>query len=89
MRTCAIALAALLLSGCSLQQDVSTANPSGRVGAPAPALRGSTLDGASIRADYSSASTVLVFWRPGAAPAAASTRGSTGSHATTGRRASG
>ncbi|TMD13171.1 MAG: TlpA family protein disulfide reductase [Chloroflexi bacterium] len=62
MRTCAVVLAALLLSGCSLQQDVSTASPSGRVGAPAPALRGSTLDGGSIRADYSSASTVLVFW---------------------------
>jgi thiol-disulfide isomerase/thioredoxin len=62
IRIAGVALAGLLLAACSLQQDVSSASPSGRVGSPAPALRGSTLEGRPIGVDYASASTVIVFW---------------------------
>ncbi|HYM50572.1 MAG TPA: TlpA disulfide reductase family protein [Candidatus Limnocylindrales bacterium] len=58
----ALALGALLLASCSLQQDVSGAAPSGRVGSPAPRLSGPTVDGKSIAVDFRNARTVLVFW---------------------------
>lgn len=61
-RIAGAALAALLLAACSLQQDVSSAKPSGKVGSPAPTLRGSTVDGRPIEVDYRSAATVVVFW---------------------------
>ena len=54
--------AAGLLCACSLQQDVAVAPPSGKVGVPAPALSGVTLDGAPITVDFRNRKTVLLFW---------------------------
>src|SRR5438128_5792602 len=51
-----------LLSACSLQQDVAVAPPSGKVGVPAPALSGQTLDGAPITVQFRNRKTVLLFW---------------------------
>ena len=58
----ALAIAAGLLGACSLQQDVSSASPSGRVGSAAPALQGRTVDGQPIQVDFRNTKTVLVFW---------------------------
>lgn len=52
----------MLLSACSLQQDVSSASPSGRVGSAAPALQGTTVDGQPIQVDFRNTKTVLAFW---------------------------
>ena len=38
------------------------APPAGKVGAPAPALSGQTLDGAPITVEFRNRKTVLVFW---------------------------
>ena len=57
-----IAAAAGLLSACTLQPDVAVAPPSGKVGVPAPALSGMTLDGAPITVDFRNRKTVLLFW---------------------------
>ena len=57
-----LALVALLLAGCTLQQDVSQAPPSGRVGGKAPALSGDTLEGSPLTVDFHQGKTVLVFW---------------------------
>src|SRR5260370_32922616 len=50
------------LTACALQPDVAVAPPSGRVGAPAPALSGHALDGAPIRVEFRNRKTVLLFW---------------------------
>jgi thiol-disulfide isomerase/thioredoxin len=52
----------LLLSGCTLQPDVSQAAPNGRVGTRAPALSGDTLAGSPASIDFHAEKTVLVFW---------------------------
>lgn len=52
----------MLMAGCSLQQDVSSAAPSGKVGAHAPVLNGLTVDGQPVRVDFKNARTVVVFW---------------------------
>jgi thiol-disulfide isomerase/thioredoxin len=57
-----LALGSLLLVGCSLQQDVSSAAPSGKVGSAAPVLTGSTVDRRAIQVDFRNTKTVLVFW---------------------------
>jgi len=57
-----LAGAAALLSACSLQQDVAVAPPSGKIGIPAPALSGQTLDGAPITVEFRNRKTVLLFW---------------------------
>ena len=57
-----VAGASSLLSGCSLQQDVAVAPPSGKIGVPAPALSGQTLDGAPITVEFRNRKTVLLFW---------------------------
>src|SRR5256712_11855373 len=54
--------AAGLLSACTLQENVAVAPPSGKVGVPAPALSGQTLDGTPITVDFRNRKTVLVFW---------------------------
>jgi len=51
-----------LLSACTLQENVAVAPPSGKVGVPAPALSGQTLDGTPITVDFRNRKTVLVFW---------------------------
>jgi thiol-disulfide isomerase/thioredoxin len=51
-----------LLSACTLQQSIAVAPPSGKVGVPAPALSGQTLDGAPLSVDLRNRKTVLVFW---------------------------
>ena len=57
-----IVAGALLLSGCTLQPDVSQAAPNGRVGTSAPALSGNTLAGLPASIDFHAEKTVLVFW---------------------------
>ncbi len=57
-----VLLVFLLLTGCTLQPDVSQAAPHGRVGTAAPRLSGTTLDGAALAVDFSASKTVLVFW---------------------------
>jgi thiol-disulfide isomerase/thioredoxin len=57
-----VLLVFLLLTGCTLQPDVSQAAPHGRVGTPAPRLSGTTLDGAALGVDFTASKTVLVFW---------------------------
>jgi thiol-disulfide isomerase/thioredoxin len=54
--------AALLLSSCTLQPDVSQAAPNGRVGTAAPKLSAETLDGAALTIDFHQGKSVLVFW---------------------------
>jgi thiol-disulfide isomerase/thioredoxin len=51
-----------LLSACTLQENVAVVPPSGKVGVPAPALLGQTLDGAVVTVDFRNRKTVLVFW---------------------------
>jgi thiol-disulfide isomerase/thioredoxin len=57
-----VLLVFLLLSGCTLQPDVSQAAPHGRVGTAAPRLSGTTLDGETLAVDFAASKTVLVFW---------------------------
>jgi thiol-disulfide isomerase/thioredoxin len=52
----------LLLTGCTLQPDVSQAAPNGRVGTTAPRLAGQNVEGAPLTIDFHQARTVLVFW---------------------------
>ena len=53
---------ALLLAGCTLQPDVASATPNGRVGGNAPALKGQSLEGSTLQIDFRQGKTVLVFW---------------------------
>ena len=57
-----VLLVFLLLTGCTLQPDVSQAAPHGRVGTVAPRLSGATLDGTALTVDFTASKTVLVFW---------------------------
>jgi thiol-disulfide isomerase/thioredoxin len=57
-----LAGAVALLTACSLQQDVAVAPPSGKIGIPAAALSGQTLDGAPITVEFRNRKTVLLFW---------------------------
>jgi thiol-disulfide isomerase/thioredoxin len=52
----------VLLTGCSLQPDVSQAPPNGRVGTAAPRLAGPTLAGGALTVDFHQSKSVLVFW---------------------------
>ena len=52
----------ILLSACSLQQDVASAPPSGKTGSSAPALSATTLAGKALTVGFRNHRTVLVFW---------------------------
>ena len=52
----------LLLAGCTLQPDVATVRPNGRIGGSAPALKGQSLEGSTLPVDFQQGKTVVVFW---------------------------
>jgi thiol-disulfide isomerase/thioredoxin len=57
-----LAAVLLLLTGCTLQPDVSQAAPNGRVGTSAPPLAGQNVEGIALKIDFHQSRTVLVFW---------------------------
>ena len=52
----------ILFSACTLQQDVASAPPSGKIGFAAPSVSGSRLDGTALTVVFRGHRTVLVFW---------------------------
>ncbi len=56
-------LAASVLAGCTLQQNVASFQPSGREGTAAPALSGQALDGTgTVSLDFQGQKTIVIFW---------------------------
>lgn len=53
---------ALLLAGCTLQPDVASVAPNGRVGTAAAPVTGDSLAGSPLAIDFHQGKTVLVFW---------------------------
>ncbi len=60
--TAAAASIAVILSACQLQRDITSASSSGKVGGPAPALSGETVEGKAMRIELHGQATLLVFW---------------------------
>ncbi len=52
----------IMVSACTLQQDVASAPPSGKTGFAAPSVSGSRLDGTALTVVFRGHRTVLVFW---------------------------
>src|SRR5712692_1282899 len=52
----------ILVSACTLQQDVASAPPSGKIGFSAPAASGTSLGGQGLTVVFRGHRTVLVFW---------------------------
>ena len=61
MRALGLALA-LLISGCTLQRDLGSTPPNLRVGMAAPELKGHTVEGDPVAADFHQGKSVVVFW---------------------------
>lgn len=55
-------LAALALTGCSLQRDIVLVRPTVAVGSKAPALSGQDLNGQPLAVRFSGGKSVIVFW---------------------------
>jgi len=52
----------ILVSACTLQQDVASAPPSGKTGFSAPTVSGTTLAGKGMTIVFRGHRTVLIFW---------------------------
>ncbi len=52
----------IMVSACTLQQDVASAPPSGKTGFSAPAVSGTTLAGKGLTVVFRGHRTVLIFW---------------------------
>src|SRR5712691_4226545 len=52
----------ILVSACTLQQEVASAPPSGKTGFSAPSASGTTLGGKSLTVVFRGHRTVLIFW---------------------------
>jgi thiol-disulfide isomerase/thioredoxin len=61
VRAVGLALA-LLIAGCTLQRDLASTPPNLKVGMAAPELRGQTVEGNPVAADFHQGKSVLVFW---------------------------
>jgi cytochrome c biogenesis protein CcmG/thiol:disulfide interchange protein DsbE len=57
-----VLVSALALSGCTLQPNVASDPPSGKVGITAPVLTGQTVEGDPLTVHFGAKKTVLIFW---------------------------
>lgn len=53
---------ALVMAGCSLQPNIASVSPNGRIGTTAPPLAGESLERTPLKIDFHQGRTVLVFW---------------------------
>lgn len=57
-----LALVSALLSACTLQPNVASVPPGGKLGGKAAEVRGTALDGRALTVDFRAKKTVIIFW---------------------------